>query len=112
MVGPLNLTVESSVFKRLAKSHSTVVQNFKTNDWVETDTAAGGRLVYLEKNGVNITVARGLMGTLVFPSGPARGAFFGQEAVGFSVGKDKDEKRERVEREAKTGTAKKSQQPV
>lgn len=91
---PLGINVGTSVLKREAKPISQVKSNFKSNGWEVTADLLGGRLVYVEKNGINLTLLSGPVGTVVFPSGPIRGAAFGDEAVSLnrvsSTGGSKD----------------------
>jgi len=80
----LNINFGTSVFKRENRPFSDVVKQFQTDGWSRTGEF-GNKLVYLQKDGIGITIANGPMATLVFPSGPIRGRLFGTS--GLSVGK-------------------------
>lgn len=69
--------------KREARDADEVVRKFTRDGW-EVTSKFGDRLTYLEKSGINITVVDGPMGTLIMPSGPARGKIFGKEVNLFS----------------------------
>lgn len=68
----------SSVVKREAKTIDKVDKQLKRDGWQETSRLAGGRLRYYEQSGVNLTALEGPLGTVIFPSGPLRGKFFGE----------------------------------
>lgn len=76
--GP-NVNLSLSVIKREAKPIDQVVNKFERDGWKVTDTLGGGRVVYLEQSGINITAVSGPLGTVIIPSGPVRGLLFGDE---------------------------------
>lgn len=73
----MDLNFGGSVVKREARPIDDVVSKFTRDGWEETGRVANGRLVYLEKSGVNITAIEGPVGTVLIPSGPIRGVVFG-----------------------------------
>lgn len=85
------INIESSVLKRFDKSASEVRKELKESGFEDTGAVLDGRLAYHENAGVNLTTLDGPFGTLVFPSGPIRGALFGKSAVGISKGEEKKE---------------------
>ena len=82
MIG--NSNFGGSVIKRESATKEQVVEKFKKDGWRVTGSIGGGRIDYLQKSGINITIISGPRGTLVLPSGPIRGRIFGDSAVGFS----------------------------
>lgn len=82
MIG--NSNFGGSVIKRESASKEEVVEKFKSDGWKVTGTIGGGKINYLQKSGINITVISGPRGTVVLPSGPIRGRLFGDKAVGLS----------------------------
>lgn len=89
------MNIDLSVFKRRTGSAEEVAKRLTNQGFEETDTVLGGRLIYLENDeGINLTVANGPAGALVFPSGPIRGSLFGDSSVGF--GKKRDSPPEQV----------------
>lgn len=85
MVGPLNLNIGSSVVKREGKTLEQVESIYLNKGWTKTGEVAGGRVLYFENAGINITVISGAMGVLIVPSGPVRGRIFGEEAVTLNM---------------------------
>lgn len=82
----LNLNVGTSVLKRETRSIDQVEQHFLDRGWSRTGSALGGRVRYIENGSINLTLISGPLGTVVAPSGPVRGALFGDGAV--SVGQN------------------------
>ena len=80
----LNLNIGSSVVKREAKPIEEVADKFASDGWSQTGSLMGGNVLYFEKSGVNVTLIGGPGGTVVVPSGPLRGGFFGMDAVGVN----------------------------
>ena len=78
------LNFGTSVLKREGKSIEKVDQRLTNAGWVRTSSALNGRVRYYELAGINITAVGGPLGTTIMPSGPVRGAIFGDDAVGFS----------------------------
>jgi len=72
------------VFKREAKSIDEVSKKLQRDGWEKTGSLANGRVLYFQKSGIEITAAKGPMGTLIFPSGPIRGKLFGS-GVGINT---------------------------
>lgn len=105
MIGK-NMNFGSSVLKRESKDIEVVEDHFINSGWNKTGSALNGRLRYFEKSGINITALDGPSATLIMPSGPVRGAIFGDESVGFSrvsvIGASKNEDTERVRTEQRS----------
>lgn len=74
----------SSVVKRESKPIEAVEERLLGDGWKKTGEIASGRVRYYQKTGINITAVKGPVATLLMPSGPVRGAFFGDSAVGFN----------------------------
>lgn len=83
MVGE-RLNFGTSVVKREGKSIERVDQRLRNAGWKFTGQTLGGRVKYYELAGVNITAVGGPLGTTIMPSGPIRGAIFGDNAVTVS----------------------------
>lgn len=81
MHGPFDINFGTSVLKREAKSIDDVTRRLRNANWEETSSVLGGRVRYFEKAGINITAVQGAFGTVIMPSGPVRGAVFGDNAV-------------------------------
>ena len=81
----LNLNFGTSVIKREAKPIDRVDSRLQNSNWTLVDSVAGGRVRYYEKAGINITAISGPLGTVIMPSGPVRGAIFGENAVSFNT---------------------------
>lgn len=75
----------TSVFKREGKSIEQVDKRLRNAGWEMTSQLAGGRVRYYELAGINITAVGGPLGTTIMPSGPVRGALFGDNAVSLST---------------------------
>lgn len=80
----LNLNFGTSVMKREAKPISDVEDKLLNDGWKRTRMIAGGRVRYYQKSGINITAISGPLGTVIVPSGPVRGAVFGEGAVSLN----------------------------
>lgn len=78
----LNLNIGSSVVKRETRPLEEISQQLREDGWTQTGSI-GERILYFEKSGINITVMKGAMATLVFPSGPIRGRVFGDSGLMF-----------------------------
>lgn len=78
----LNLNIGSSVVKREAKPKNEVVSQLTSEGWEITGEI--GPLTYLERSKINITVMKGALGTVIFPSGPIRGRLFGDSGFEFN----------------------------
>lgn len=72
----MDFSFGSSVIKREAKPVGDVVTLLKRRGWEETGRVSD-RIVYLSNSGMSITVIGGPVGTTIMPSGPVRGALFG-----------------------------------
>lgn len=83
MVG-LNLNLGTSVLKREAKPIEDVDNRLTNAGWNRTASVADGRIRYYALAGVNITAIGGPFGTVIMPSGPVRGAMFGDNALNLS----------------------------
>lgn len=78
--------IDLSVFKRRDEPLDAVHARLKSQGFEHTGTALNGRIHYHEnQEGIALTLVDGPAGTLVFPSGPLRGAFFGDRAVGLGL---------------------------
>lgn len=84
MVGE-RLNFGTSVVKREGKSIEKVDQRLRDAGWKQTASVLGGRVRYYELAGISITAVGGPFGTTIMPSGPVRGAIFGDDAVGVST---------------------------
>lgn len=84
MHGPFDINLGTSVLKREAKSIEDVAARLRRAGWEETGSVAGGRVRYFEEAGINITAVQGVFGTVIMPSGPVRGAIFGEDAVSLN----------------------------
>lgn len=78
------INIGTSVLKREAKSIDQVERQFTRNGWKRTGSALGGRVVYLQNSGMNISIIEGPSGTVVMPSGPIRSKVFGSNFNLFS----------------------------
>lgn len=76
----LNINMGSSIIKREAKPLSKVETQMRRNGWEKTGQI-GDRVSYMESSNVNLTLVEGPLGTVVLPSGPLRGAVFGDYEV-------------------------------
>jgi len=76
--------IGSSVVKRESKTIEAVEERLLGDGWKKTGEVANGRVRYYQKTGINITALKGPMATVLMPSGPVRGALFGQGAVGLN----------------------------
>lgn len=74
------MNIGTSIFKRENKDTVEVIDHFESNGWEVTGTL-GDRVTYLENSALSITVIDGVAGTLVIPSGPFRGRFFGESGL-------------------------------
>lgn len=74
---PGNVNIGGSVIKREARPLSEVDRQLTGDGWEKTAQPLD-RLAYYEKSGINITAMEGPRGTVIFPSGPLRGAMFGK----------------------------------
>lgn len=81
----LNLNIGTSVLKREAKPIEEVDKRLTSAGWKRTASVANGRLRYYSLAGINITALGGPLGTVIMPSGPIRGAAFGDNALNFST---------------------------
>lgn len=111
----LNISFGSSVLKREAKPIEDVEKQFRRDGWTKTSEVLGGRLVYLQKTGVNITLISGPLGTAVIPSGPVRGKAFGNvdfiardSVIGAGGASDSDSKMATRDRSPSEGSTKKT----
>lgn len=75
---PGQLNVGGSVVKREVRDTQEVINKLSQDGWNKTGSR-GDVVTYMEKSGINLTVVDGPVGTLIFPSGPFRGSFFGQD---------------------------------
>lgn len=78
-----DLNFGSSVVKREAKDVDKVRQHLERSGW-ELTGSIGSRAYQYESSGVSITVMKGPLGTVIFPSGPIRGSILGKNNVLFS----------------------------
>lgn len=78
------VTIGTSVMRRDSRELNKVKTDLTINGWVQSGSL-GDRVVYMENSGFSITLIEGPMGTVVIPSGPVRGALFGDSGLSVDL---------------------------